>query len=296
MQVCIRLTADSGQWLVEVTWGRDGARTVRSFSAGRLNDAPWIRPGPDGMPGPDDPYRDLLSGTADDLRGLTERVSALGKVPLRDNDLTGYGRLLFASVLAPVWDTVVTEASAEHELVELAVYLPSGGDPPLQAVLWELLHDGNSFLVTHRQVEIAITRRIAAEATTPEQITPPARVLFAIGAELSDPTVRAGAEFLGLMRELERSGWKIASYIVERASAGRLTDAVRQFKPDVVHFIAHGNRSSTGVPVLLMRPELEEDAPVRHHSRSRPTSCTPASAPATGYRRSSYSRPVRAVR
>jgi hypothetical protein len=84
-------------------------------------------------------------------------------------------------------------------------------------------------------------------------------VLFAIGADLSDPDVQPGAEFLGLMRELERSGSRIASYIVERASAGRLIEAVKQFKPDAVHFIAHGGRDSEGERGLQMRPE--EDGP-----------------------------------
>jgi len=213
------------------------------------------------MPLPDDPDHDILNGAAADLQALTRRVAGLGKTALEDHDLVLYGRLLFTSALAPVWDTVV-EASA-GELIELALRLPP--DPPLQTVLWELLHDGSDFLVTHKVVDVAITRRISGPATTPDPITAPARVLFAIGADLSDPAVQPGAEFLGLMRELERSGFRIASYIVERANAKRLIEAVKVFKPDVVHFIAHGARDSSGVPGLLMRPE--EDGPSKAPQR-----------------------------
>jgi CHAT domain-containing protein len=259
MQVSITVTGESGPWAVELSWGLGDSRKVQSFSAARLDFTPWIRPGPEGIPAPDDPDYDVLSGTAGHLQDLTERVAALGKKRLEDGDLVTYGRLLFASVLAPAWKAVVADASAAGELIELALHLPSGGDTPLQTLLWELLHDRTSFLVTHSDVEVAVTRRIPSKATTPGQIDPPARVLFAIGAELSDPEVRAGAEFLGLIRELERSGSRIASCIVESASAGRLEEAVMRFKPDVVHFVAHGKLDTKGVPALLMRPE--EDKP-----------------------------------
>ena len=254
MQVSISLAPDSSQWAVEVAWGPEDARTVRSFNAARLGFTPWIGPGPDGMPPSDDPDHDILTGAADGLRTLTGRVAGLGTTTLEDRDLVRYGRLLFTSVLAPVWDSIV-QASSAGELIEVALRLPPG--TPLRTVPWELLHDQSSFLITHKTVDVAITRRISGPAATPGQITPPARVLFAIGAELSDPAVQAGAEFLGLMRELERSGYRIASYIVESASAGKVIEAVKQFKPDVVHFIAHGARDSEGVPGLWMRPEKD---------------------------------------
>ena len=193
-----------------------------------------------------------MSGAAsDDLLAICERVAALGTTALEERDLIVYGRLLFGAVLAPSWDDIV--AAAGGELIEVALFLPP--DEPLQSVPWELLHDGSSFLVTHSDMDVAVTRRIESPAATPEIITPPARVLFAIGAELTDPDVQAGAEFLGLMRELERTGSRIASYIVERASPARVAEAVEHFEPDSVHFIAHGQVSSQGVPALLMRPD-----------------------------------------
>jgi CHAT domain len=273
MQVSISLAPDSGQWSIKLAWGPKDAETVRSFNAARLDFTPWIGPGSDGMPLPDDPDHDILSGTAAGLQERTARVAGLGGTPLKDHDLLLYGRLLFTSVLAPVWNTVV-EAS-QGELIELALRLPS--DPPLQTVLWELLHDGSDFLVTHKVVDVAITRRLPGPATTPDPITAPARVLFAIGADLSDPAVQPGAEFLGLMRELERSGFRIASYIVERANAARLIDAVKEFKPDVVHFIAHGKLNSAGVPGLMMRPEQDgPDKPAQHITADTLYACVSA--------------------
>ncbi|MGD0704695.1 MAG: CHAT domain-containing protein [Trebonia sp.] len=261
MQVSLTLTARTGGWTVEVAWGIGDAATMRSFPADLLDCSPWIRPstaGKGASPAIDDPFHDILGSTAADLRKLAERVAALGTKRLQPGDLAGYGRLLFTSVLAPVWDAVIADASAAHDLIEIALHLPASpaaGDPSLQSVPWELLHDGTNFLVTHSKIEIAVTRRIPSTATTPDQIASPARVLFAVGAELSDPEVRAGAEFMGLMRELERTGSRIASCIVENASVRRLEEAVTRFKPDVVHFIAHGVSDSTRVPALLMRPD-----------------------------------------
>jgi CHAT domain len=260
MQVSISVRADSGRWAVEVAWGAEDAPTVRSFPADFLDFSPWIKPRalePGAEPVTDDPYRDI-GDASEGLRKLTERVAALGTERLESGDLVSYGQLLFASVLAPAWEDVMADAPAARDLIELALHLPLDG-PSMQSVPWELLHDGTGFLVTHSKVEIAVTRRIPSNAITPVQVAAPARVLFAIGAELSDPDVRAGAEFLGMMRELERSGSWIASCIVENASPGRLEDAVRRFRPDVVHFVAHGDSDSSRVPALLMRPE--EDAP-----------------------------------
>jgi hypothetical protein len=265
MQVSISVAADSGRWAVEVAWEAEGGPRVRSFPADFLNFTPWIRPRtpePGASPVADDLYPDAFGGTAEDLQKLTERVGALGRESLQPGDLVSYGRLLFASVLAPVWEAVIADATATRGLIELAMHLPPSpvtGGRSLQSLPWELLHDGTNFLVTHSKVEIAVTRRIPSDATTPDQIVSPARVLFVIGAELFDPEVRAGAEFLGLMRDLERSGSRIASCILENASSRRLEEAVRRFKPDVVHFVAHGDSDSSHVPALLMRPE--EDAP-----------------------------------
>jgi hypothetical protein len=257
VQVSVRITGHEAGWTVTVGWGVAAGAMVRSFEADRLGFTPWIKPQADWLPPDNDPDHDVLSGPDQGLQQITGRVAKLGRAQLEPGDLVRYGRLLYGSVLAPVWDLIVADASAAGELVELALDLPST-DPPLQQVLWELLHDGRSFLVTHEKVDVAITRRIPS-AAAPAQIAPPARVLFAIGAELLDPDVRAGAEFLGLMRELERFGWRIASYIIERASMGRVAEAVEQFRPDVVHFIAHGHHDAGGEPALLMRPE--DDVP-----------------------------------
>jgi CHAT domain len=249
----VSVLAHSGQWAVSVAWGPgDDPIGESSFEAVRLEHSPWVAPTAASLPPADDRDFDLLSrGASDELRAICERVAALGTMALEGRDLIVYGRLLFGAALAPAWDDIVN--AADGELIEVALSVPSDGS--LQSVPWELLHDGASFLVTHSDMDVAVTRRIESPAATPAIITPPARVLFAIGAELTDPDVQAGAEFLGLMRELERTGSRIASYLVERASPARVAEAVERFEPDSVHFIAHGQVSSKGVPALLMRPD-----------------------------------------
>lgn len=257
MKVLIRVSALLEDVQVHVTLGP--GQELEPFKSPRLEFAPWLRPGPRGIPAPDDPDHEFLAnGVPNLLASVVSRVSAMGKDELQERDLTLYGRLLFGAVLAPVWESIVERAAQAPagELVELA-FRVTPGQPPFQSVLWELLHDGTNFLVTHNHFDFAITRRIES-GQTPDQIKAPARVLFAIGAELTDPEVRPGAEFLGLMRSLKGTGARLASDVVERASLARVAEAVGKFQPDVVHFIAHGMVDpADGVPKLLMRPDEE---------------------------------------
>ncbi|WP_157756855.1 CHAT domain-containing protein [Plantactinospora sp. KBS50] len=251
MQVTVELRRLSEDWTVQVSWNSSEEWVRRSFAARRLDFAPWIGPYPDtaDRTGPqDDPA----------VRELSARVSALGARPLKAGDLENYGRLLFDAVLAPMWGALRNAAPPAGEVIEVAVTV-TPEDPPMCSVLWELLHDGTAFLVTHPNLDIAVTRRIPSSAPEPARISAPARVLFAIGADLYDPEVRAGAEFMGLMRELEPTGARISAIVVDRCSPARLSEAVRRHRPDVVQIIAHGHRDSGGTPAVLMRPD--DDGP-----------------------------------
>lgn len=66
------------------------------------------------------------------------------------------------------------------------------------------------------------------------------RVLYAIGSRLTDPRVRAGAEFMGILRHLERKGGSIQPRVLQSASAESLTSELERFQPDVLHVIGHG--------------------------------------------------------
>jgi hypothetical protein len=81
------------------------------------------------------------------------------------------------------------------------------------------------------------------------------RVLFAIGSHLTDPKVRAGAEFMGIMRHLERDGGSIHPRVLQEATRSKLVEALTMFRPDVVHFIGHGRRFPDGSVKLQLHPD-----------------------------------------
>ena len=66
------------------------------------------------------------------------------------------------------------------------------------------------------------------------------RVLFAVGSHLTDRDIRSGAEFMGIMRRLERDGGFIEARVLERATRQEAVAKLKAFQPDVVHLIGHG--------------------------------------------------------
>jgi len=84
------------------------------------------------------------------------------------------------------------------------------------------------------------------------------RVLFAIGSRLTDPKVRPGAEFMGIMRHLERDGGSIYPSVLQEATRPVLAHALAAFRPDVVHFIGHGRRFPDGSVKLELWRDLTD--------------------------------------
>ena len=127
----------------------------------------------------------------------------------------------------------------------------------------------------------------------PASLTPPARVLFAIGADLSILRC-SGRGISRLMRELERSGFRIASYIVECANPER-----------IIMRCSSSNRmscTSSHTGLATARRARATDAPGQDgpwqasatgHGRD---AGSPASRPARRCHRSSCWRPARAAR
>jgi hypothetical protein len=81
------------------------------------------------------------------------------------------------------------------------------------------------------------------------------RILFAVGSRLTDRNVRAGAEFMGIIRHLERQGGSIQARVLDHATRSGLVGAVGEFQPDVLHVIGHGRRSPDGQVRLQFRDE-----------------------------------------
>jgi hypothetical protein len=193
-----------------------------------------------------------------------------------DEQLARYGQALFEAAFGDqLWQRLLTQADGQPYL-EIAIRgTATDDDVALHALRWEALHDGtrpvaaqgSDCAASGARVPVGIVRIIplspaasaTARASAPAaQWVPIARiprVLFAIGARLTDPKVRPGAEFMGIMRHLERDGGSIYPSVLQEATRPVLARALTAFRPDVVHFIGHGRRFPDGSVKLQLHPE-----------------------------------------
>ncbi|MGH3170691.1 MAG: CHAT domain-containing protein, partial [Trebonia sp.] len=187
-------------------------------------------------------------------------------------NLGRYGACLFdAAFGAETW-RVLTSAAADARALHLELAI-RGRTPAVQALRWEALHDGTAPVAAkgtggHGQLSVAIVRLIPAAPSSPAKrqwrlspVTRIPRVLFAVGSRLTDPRVRPGAEFMGIMRHLERKGGAIQPRVLEQATVQTLTEQVELFQPDVLHIIGHGRRDEVeGRVKLQLRPQPSDAA------------------------------------
>ena len=184
-----------------------------------------------------------------------ELAAAVDASGARTADLERYGRLLFEAAFGEqTWRQLVTDAAAAPYL-ELAIRGPAESPSP-HALRWEALHDGTAAVAARGTVIDPGSPRLLPVGIV--RLVPPAlpviqnvpgwlpsvnrvpRVLYAIGSRLTDPRVRAGAEFMGILRHLERKGGSIQPRVLQSASAESLTRELERFEPDVLHVIGHG--------------------------------------------------------
>jgi CHAT domain len=172
-----------------------------------------------------------------------------------------FGGYLFRTLIgSEAWEWIKATAREEQaRCIELALTWDRG-QANLNRLNWEMMHDGQAFLVAGLPgLAVAITRRVAAtkgERWTPRTFGFPPKVLFVVGTTLSDKTIRPAAEFLGLVRELRDSGQRIRTRILERAQPREIERVVRDFCPDLVHFICHGDwKPGTNEGFLELTPE-----------------------------------------
>ena len=238
----IRLRADdAGGWTRDV---RDAAGIVVPGSTQSIGVLP--------LPHPDDTlltfpacHPPLAAGAVDeaDLHALGAPTlgrwyANMASGQASDGMPRRFGRYLFELALGEaVWAHVIAEAAGDA--IELRLdCLPDAW--ALMRLPWELLHDGQHFLAARPGPLVLMSRQITAPVaiTAPRVFTP--RVLFVIGSLQDDTEIRAGAEYLGLLRRLQTLDLTIDSRVLRDCTAEMLQAAVAEFQPSVVHFICHG--------------------------------------------------------
>ncbi|GIF00626.1 CHAT domain-containing protein [Paractinoplanes rishiriensis] len=198
---------------------------------------------PDGTLVPVPPDADLP-----ELAALLDRV---GRNATDAEDVRRYGRLLFDCLLGPAWAAIRSRADViAARGVELALRWPAN-QAALHPLMWEAMHDGVNHLAGHPDLLVAITRIVPVDVTEPPaELTRPPRMLLAAGSPLSDPVIRSGAMFVGLVRTLETFGM-CAPRVDVNVTAQQLGEACEAFEPDLVHLVAHGQATGEGPTVHL---------------------------------------------
>jgi hypothetical protein len=183
--------------------------------------------------------------------------------------LERYGALLFEAAFgSDLWQKILATVGADY--LEIAVRAAADDNhAALQALRWEALHDGTGFVAAQgavyggRNIPVGVVRVIASSGPVSgnavpggeafREITHIPKLLFAVGSHLTDRDVRAGAEFMGIMRRLDRGGGSIRARVLERATRPELVAELAKFKPDVLHLIGHGRRRPDGQVEVQLR-------------------------------------------
>jgi hypothetical protein len=173
-----------------------------------------------------------------------------------------FGSYLFEVLLGgDAWQVIVDLAAGEP--VELALSWAES-EWVLTRLPWEMLRHGDTYLAALQQPTVAISRLIrGARCAEPDlQVTP--RILFVIGASLTDGQIRAGAEYIELLRHLRDQAIEgqrgLITDVVLDASPQRLREAMTTFEPSIIHFICHGGLRRAGPRFegfLQMMPDEE---------------------------------------
>jgi hypothetical protein len=194
---------------------------------------------------------DHLLCSASDAAAVSRALSQLAFREISGEVVERLGRYLFDTLLGPEWKSITDLAGKlECDVVELALIWPYERDGDTGAVScaalaqlpWELMRDerNRNLAAAADGVGITVTRVIGNANHPARQLSIPPKVLFVVGVALYDPSVRAGAEMLAVLREAREAGCRIRYRILEKTTPARLRAAMNAFRPDIVHFISHG--------------------------------------------------------
>jgi hypothetical protein len=182
------------------------------------------------------------------------------KIPTRtrSDGLIALGRYLFAALIGDeAWLRIRTTAGANS--IELGLSWNSG--EPLSALPWEVMRDGVMFLVQHPGV--SIIRRVRGTGPPAKlAISSPMKVLIVVGTDAADPTVQGGIEYARLVQSLRTSELDLSlkSFLLLDATQSRIETTLREFRPDIVHIICHGDIDEYDNPYLEIRNEENRNA------------------------------------
>jgi CHAT domain len=214
----------------------------------------------------DELYCDLCKG---DINKLLQVYQSIVNRTAAPDSANRFGRYLFHTLIGnKIWQEICQTAS-QAEVIELAL-LWANNELDLHRLNWEMMHDSADFLAKGGSKKVAITRLVhSCTQKNLHQASYPPRVLFVIGTkEWTDPNIRPGAEYLGLLRQFKKNSRSIHSKILQNANPESLKQMLDNFRPDVVHFICHGyfdTHNQHGYLELRPNPDDSEEQKSDRH-------------------------------
>lgn len=171
-----------------------------------------------------------------------------------------FGRYLSAVLLGNNWDAF--EQAANKDSIELDLQFDAD-DVELNRLPWEMMYGTDRPLAADLTRDVSINRIVAGKVATTKAVSLPLKLLFVIGRQLDD-ALRPGAEYLGMLRRMKvKFGTDVRNMdmnvrLLTETATDELQLAINEFKPDVVHFICHGDIGESGGRLLLTKRETEE--------------------------------------
>ncbi|HVF89860.1 MAG TPA: CHAT domain-containing protein [Blastocatellia bacterium] len=203
------------------------------------------------------------------IEDLYDRIT--GRDP-QDNDTQRFGSYLFDTLVGrAAWeDMMSTAVDLGEKMIELALSWPKN-ENDLHRLNWEMMYhptQGRFFAAgfLDPQLDLAITRVVTGTGGPlwkARQAESPPRVLFVIGTAETEASIRPGAEYVGLLRQLNYDGRSIHSRVLQQASPTLIKHEIKRFHPDVVHFISHGDiNPENGRGYLTLATEKQDQGSV----------------------------------
>lgn len=230
---------------IHAAWQR--TRTLVKKEIGDHN-FPVVDTAESGLPDAEPHYALCTGGDPTTLEEMYDRIILRSPIPA-NNDVSTFGKYLFNTLIGrDIWQAISELAEEEApDVLELALAWEAT-ELDLHRLNWEMMHGPDGFLAAKLPTpprEVAITRVVRGADWPPQVIGAIPRCLFVIGTALTDTRIRPGAEYLGLLRQIERAGRAIHSRVLrgakgQGASPSDVSQAMADFAPEIVQFICHG--------------------------------------------------------
>ena len=201
------------------------------------------------------------------------------RLPVKDLNLT-FGRYLFHCLIGcETWNGIEKAAGAEAEarkaageagageVIELALRWPAQA-PYLHRLNWEMMCRPATLLDSHPNSygfladgfprRVAITRHVTGVEHASREVGCPPKILFVVGSRPDDPRILPGLELVGLLDRLEGKR-RIHYDVLLKARPSTIKEKMGRFKPDIVHFICHGEFDQQGSYLVMYNDEAEAD-------------------------------------